>query len=112
MKYFTSSYFTSHSNLFHILFQYSYGRRARVKSDVSSQRQLYAERVFAPEALLGHARDSSLSDMIQTTLMLIYNDRATGHAEHRRMHLLAARDCGSESGVCRHQSVRFSCEIA
>ena len=41
MKYFTPQAISqAYFNLFHILFQYSYGRRARVKSDVSSQRQL------------------------------------------------------------------------
>ena len=41
-----------------------------------------AERVFSLLKLFfGDDRDSSLSDMIQATLMLKYNKRATGHAE-------------------------------
>ena len=40
------------------------------------------ERVFSLLKLyFGDDRDSSLADMIQTTLMLIYNGRDTGHAE-------------------------------
>ena len=40
-----------------------------------------AERVFSLLKLFfGDARDSSLADMIQATLMLMYNKRATGHA--------------------------------
>jgi hypothetical protein len=41
-----------------------------------------AERVFSLLKLyFSDARDSSLADVIQATLMLIYNKRATGHAE-------------------------------
>ena len=41
-----------------------------------------AERVFSLLKLFfGDARDTSLSDLIQSTLMLNYNKRATGHAE-------------------------------
>jgi hypothetical protein len=41
-----------------------------------------AERVFSLLKLyFGDDRDSSLSDALQTTLMLMYNHRATGHAE-------------------------------
>ena len=40
-----------------------------------------AERVFSLLKLyFGDARDSALADMLQATLMLIYNKRATGHA--------------------------------
>ena len=39
------------------------------------------ERVFSLLKLyFGDARDSALADMLQATLMLIYNKRATGHA--------------------------------
>ena len=41
-----------------------------------------AERVFSLLKLqFGHARDSALADMMQATLMLMYNERACGHAE-------------------------------
>ena len=41
-----------------------------------------AERVFSLLKLrFGDARDLSLADMIQATLMLMYNERAIGHAE-------------------------------
>jgi hypothetical protein len=41
-----------------------------------------AERVFSLlKHFFGDARDTSLSDLIQSTLMLNYNNRATGHAE-------------------------------
>ena len=32
-------------------------------------------------SISGHARDSALADMMQATLMLMYNERACGHAE-------------------------------
>ena len=41
-----------------------------------------AERVFLLLKLhSGHARDLSLADMMQAILMLMYNDRATGHVD-------------------------------
>ena len=41
-----------------------------------------AERVFSLLKLhFGHARDLSLADMMQASLMLMYNDRATGHVD-------------------------------
>ena len=36
------------------------------------------ERIFS---LLGDLRDTALADMMQATLMLMYNKRVNGHAE-------------------------------
>ena len=56
----------------------------RESSQMSVRRDSFTQSEFSLLKLyFGHDRDSSLSDMIQTTLMLIYNDRATGHAEHK-----------------------------